>query len=361
MLAGHIGLAFDSGLGVSASARARRPCQLRGAWLQTRSGRRVQELLATPPIESGVSRDESGARDEGGARDTPISGKRRAASLALALAISGGKRRVPGGPNQVASRARLLGTKRDRGLLPVCCTANWSVAWPSDGDSTDAGLWVWPPSWQESGRSLPRDLLWLRFRYSAPPPPPPPQQQQPHQQPQQQQQQQQQPQLLATVLAPADATCGECTPRPAARAIFFNRVPKCGSTTLESIITLQADRRKFRFERSADYVNNSIDATEQRRVVNLVVQLAREERLLCLAITLTPTLTLTLALTLRLFLTLILTLILILILTLTLTLTPNPRIPNPNPAPNQERVLYDRHVLLVDFTLFGQVRSKCTR
>ena len=106
MLAGHIGLAFDSGLGVSASARARRPCQLRGAWLQTRSGRRVQELLATPPIESGVSRDESGARDEGGARDTPISGKRRAASLALALAITGGKRRVPGGPNQVASRAR---------------------------------------------------------------------------------------------------------------------------------------------------------------------------------------------------------------------------------------------------------------
>ena len=44
MLAGHIGLAFDLGLGVNASAAARRPCQLRGAWLQTRSGRRVQEL-----------------------------------------------------------------------------------------------------------------------------------------------------------------------------------------------------------------------------------------------------------------------------------------------------------------------------
>ena len=93
MLAGHIGLAFDLGLGVNASAGARRPCQLRGAWLQTRSGRRVQELLATPPIESGVSRDESGALDEGGARDTLISAKRRAASLALALAIGGGKRR----------------------------------------------------------------------------------------------------------------------------------------------------------------------------------------------------------------------------------------------------------------------------
>ena len=86
MLAGHIGLAFDLGLGVNASAGARRPCQLRGAWLQTRSGRRVQELLATPPIESGVSRDESDALDEGGARDTLISAKRRAASLALALA-----------------------------------------------------------------------------------------------------------------------------------------------------------------------------------------------------------------------------------------------------------------------------------
>ena len=106
MLAGHIGLAFDLGLGVNASAGARRPCQLRGAWLQTRSGRRVQELLATPPIESGVSRDESGALDEGGARDTLISAKRRAASLALALAIGGGKRRVPVRPSQPASRAR---------------------------------------------------------------------------------------------------------------------------------------------------------------------------------------------------------------------------------------------------------------
>ena len=296
MPAGHIGLVFDVGLGVSASARARRPCQLRGAWLQTRSGRRVQELLVTAPIESGVSRDESGAQEE--ARDTLIRGKRRAASLALALAISGGNRRVPGGPNQAASRARLpgisapSGAKRGRGLLPVCCAANWSIAWPSDGVSTGAGLWAWPPSWQGSGRSLPGDLLWLRFRYSAPPPPPP---------------QQQPQQLLATVAAPADATCGECTPRPAARAIFYNRVPKCGSTTLESIITLQADLRKFRFERSRDYVNNSIDATEQRRVVNLVAQLAREERLLCLAITSSLTSTLALALTLALTLTLTLT------------------------------------------------------
>ena len=272
MLAGHAGLAFDLGLGVNASAGARRPCQLRGAWLQTRSGRRVQELLATPPIESGVTRDESGALDEGGARDTLISAKRRAASLALALAIGGGKRRVPVRPSQPASRARLPGAKRGGGLLPVCCGANWSVASSSDGDSTDAGLWVWPPLWRGGGRSLPRDLLWLRFRYSAPQP-----------QPQPQPQQRQTLPLLATVAAPADATCGECTPRPAARAIFYNRVPKCGSTTLESIIALQADRHRFRFERSTDYVNNSIGASEQRRLVNLVAQLARKERLPCLA------------------------------------------------------------------------------
>ena len=46
---------------------------------------------------------------------------------------------------------------------------------------------------------------------------------------------------------------------------------------------LQADRHRFRFERSTDYVNNSIDASEQRRLVNLVAQLARKERLSCLA------------------------------------------------------------------------------
>ena len=305
MLAGHIGLAFDLGLGVNASAGARRPCQLRGTWLQTRSGRRVQELLATPPVESGVSRDESGALDEGGARETLISGKRRAASLALALAIGGGKRRVPGRPSQPASRARLPGAKRGGGLLPVCCGANWSVASSSDGDSTDAGLWVWPPLWRGGGRSLPRDRLWLRFRYSAPQPQP----QQPAQpQPQQQQPQQTLP-LPATVAAPADATCGECTPRPAARAIFYNRVPKCGSTTLESIIALQADRHRFRFERSTDYVNNSIDASEQRRLVNLVAQLARKERLPCLACEpcLFQLLTLTLALAVALTRTLTLT------------------------------------------------------
>ena len=69
---------------------------------------------------------------------------------------------------------------------------------------------------------------------------------------------------------------------------------------MDPIITLQADRRKFRFERSTDYINNSIDATEQRRVVDLVAQIAREERLLCLAIALTLTLALALALTLSL-------------------------------------------------------------
>jgi hypothetical protein len=64
------------------------------------------------------------------------------------------------------------------------------------------------------------------------------------------------------------SACDLCTAKPSARALFFNRVPKCGSTTLEKLIKMQARKHRFHFERSHDYINNSIDVLEQRRVVS---------------------------------------------------------------------------------------------
>ena len=61
--------------------------------------------------------------------------------------------------------------------------------------------------------------------------------------------------------------------------IVFNRVPKCGSTTLERIIKQQArGARRFHFHRSRDFVNNSISNDEQRELVRTVTELARQQR-----------------------------------------------------------------------------------
>ena len=46
--------------------------------------------------------------------------------------------------------------------------------------------------------------------------------------------------------------------------VVYNRVPKCGSTSLEAIIRRQAADRRFSFVRSSDFVNNSLDVGEQR-------------------------------------------------------------------------------------------------
>jgi len=62
------------------------------------------------------------------------------------------------------------------------------------------------------------------------------------------------------------------------RAVIFNRVPKCGSTTLERIIKKQARHRGFVFSRSKDYVNNSIDEVEQRRFAEHVTAMAKRGR-----------------------------------------------------------------------------------
>lgn len=82
---------------------------------------------------------------------------------------------------------------------------------------------------------------------------------------------------------PQGPSCDHCGRTQSIRAVFFNRVPKCGSTTLERIIKSQARKRRFHFERSYDYINNSIDAREQRRVVNTVVRISQHQRVRRLA------------------------------------------------------------------------------
>ena len=62
----------------------------------------------------------------------------------------------------------------------------------------------------------------------------------------------------------AEAERGDGNASTAPRLVIFNRVPKCGSTTLEGIIRRQASMRGFSFVRSDDYVNNTLTLSEQR-------------------------------------------------------------------------------------------------
>jgi hypothetical protein len=80
------------------------------------------------------------------------------------------------------------------------------------------------------------------------------------------------------------------------RLVLFNRVPKCGSTSLEKIIRQQAAERRFAFVSSTDYVNNSLDTEEQTAFTRSLNALSRR----------------------------------------------------------QPRMLYDRHILYVDFAALGQ-------
>eukprot|EP00962_Isochrysis_galbana_P018458 scaffold5324_cov107-Isochrysis_galbana.AAC.1 len=74
--------------------------------------------------------------------------------------------------------------------------------------------------------------------------------------------------------------CSRCTPEPsrAVRAVIFNRVPKCGSTTLEHIVRNQSRVCGYQFQRSLDFVNSSIAPDEQREFVELITGLARRRR-----------------------------------------------------------------------------------
>lgn len=69
--------------------------------------------------------------------------------------------------------------------------------------------------------------------------------------------------------------CGkecEATGRPPT-SVVFNRVPKCGSTSLEHIIRRQAGRRAFHFVRSDDYANNSLGPAAQFQFASTVADL----------------------------------------------------------------------------------------
>ena len=89
--------------------------------------------------------------------------------------------------------------------------------------------------------------------------------------------------------------CSASTPR----LVVFNRVPKCGSSSLEAIIKRQATvERRFSFLRDKDFVNNSLDDAEQSLFARTLTDAAK----------------------------------------------------------SRTRTLYDRHVLYVDFASFGLPR-----
>ena len=62
------------------------------------------------------------------------------------------------------------------------------------------------------------------------------------------------------------AGCSCASAASDARLVVFNRVPKCGSSSLQRIIWRQAKRQHFLFERARDYENHSIAVDEQRRL-----------------------------------------------------------------------------------------------
>jgi len=62
------------------------------------------------------------------------------------------------------------------------------------------------------------------------------------------------------------------------RAVVFNRVPKCGSTTLEHILKNQSRACGFQFKRSFDFVNSSVTEDEQWRFAELITELSRRRR-----------------------------------------------------------------------------------
>ena len=88
------------------------------------------------------------------------------------------------------------------------------------------------------------------------------------------------PRRMGELLPLTDSVCSRCTlaHTHAVRAVVFNRVPKCGSTTLEHIVRNQSLVCGYDFKRSADYVNSSVQREEQREFVGLISGLAKRGR-----------------------------------------------------------------------------------
>ena len=73
----------------------------------------------------------------------------------------------------------------------------------------------------------------------------------------------------------------QCQHAEAHRLVIFNRVPKCGSTSLEVIIRRQASDKRFAFVRSMDFVNNSLDCGELEHFAQTISSMTeRYERVL---------------------------------------------------------------------------------
>ena len=72
------------------------------------------------------------------------------------------------------------------------------------------------------------------------------------------------------VMEPLQSLCSACERSISTRLIVFNRVPKCGSTSLEAIFRQQAREQHFAFVRATDYVNNSLDTTEQATFAHML-------------------------------------------------------------------------------------------
>jgi hypothetical protein len=79
------------------------------------------------------------------------------------------------------------------------------------------------------------------------------------------------------MLALTSDVCSRCAPERS-RAVIFNRVPKCGSTTLEHIVRNHSRVCGYQFHRSLDFVNSSIAVDEQREFVELITGLTRRRR-----------------------------------------------------------------------------------
>ena len=72
------------------------------------------------------------------------------------------------------------------------------------------------------------------------------------------------------VMEPLQSLCSACERSISTRLIVFNRVPKCGSTSLEAIFRQQAGEQHFTFVRATDFVNNSLDTTEQATFAHML-------------------------------------------------------------------------------------------
>ena len=70
--------------------------------------------------------------------------------------------------------------------------------------------------------------------------------------------------------------CGRVTPLRHVRLVIFNRVPKCGSSSLEGVMEYQAQQGLFAFERSTDFENNTLTRGAQRQLVRLTERLAQQ-------------------------------------------------------------------------------------